>query len=109
MGGGHSHHSALQRIDQQHGGALNYVDKLFTQYDRDRSGVLEGHEYQSLINDVTDFMVEDFRRQGHHYDRHVVHGWVQHSLDPNRDGRITRRELENNLKRVLDEGEGSRW
>jgi len=38
---------------------------LFTQYDRDRSGVLEGHEYQSLINDVKDFMVDDFRKQGY--------------------------------------------
>ncbi len=26
----------------------------------------------------------------HHYDRNVVHGWVQQSLDANRDGRISR-------------------
>jgi len=109
MGADQSHFSVLQRIDQQHGGAHNYVDKLFRQYDRDHSGVLEGHEYHSLINDVTTYMLDDFHKQGRHYDRHTVQGWVQHSLDPNHDGRITRRELEYNLKRVLDSGEGARW
>lgn len=38
--------------------------RLFTQCDRDWSGVLERHKHQSLINDVTDFMMEDFRTQG---------------------------------------------
>eukprot|EP00669_Euglena_mutabilis_P006962 TRINITY_DN239_c0_g2_i4.p1 TRINITY_DN239_c0_g2~~TRINITY_DN239_c0_g2_i4.p1 ORF type:complete len:123 (-),score=43.93 TRINITY_DN239_c0_g2_i4:179-508(-) len=109
MGGQHSHHSVLKRIDAQHGSATNYVDKLFSQYDRDGSGVVSGQEYHALINDVTDYVQEDLKKQGHHFERHEVHSWVQHSLDSNRDGHITRRELENNLKRVLDEGEGSRW
>ena len=26
--------------------------------------MLTGHEYTALINDITDYMVEDFRKQG---------------------------------------------
>jgi hypothetical protein len=38
--------------------------RLFSKYDKDGSGMLEGREYNALLDDVTDYMVEDFRKQG---------------------------------------------
>jgi len=38
--------------------------------------VVSGQEYHALINDVTDYVLEDFKKQGHHFERHEVHSWV---------------------------------
>jgi len=38
--------------------------RLFTEYDPHHSGVVEGKEYHALINDVTDFLEGEFRKEG---------------------------------------------
>lgn len=39
------------------------------------------------------------------YDIHTVRNWVQQILDSNHDGRLSKDEVQHNLKRILDSGE----
>jgi len=107
MGTTQSTQHALRQIDQREGGINRYVDKLFYTYDRDGSGMLEGREAQQLVDEVTQYMMNDLRHQGYNYDYATVRQWVYQTLDTNHDGRLSRYELHRNLKHVLDAGEGA--
>eukprot|EP00667_Euglena_gracilis_P023457 EG_transcript_26493 len=103
MGGDVS--SLLKEIDDHKGSVDKLVNELFDKVDTDKSGYIEGQEYTQFLNDVTDYMMGDFKKMGQTHDRKVLHRWVKEWLDPNGDGRISRRELKANIKRVLDAGE----
>jgi len=107
MGTAQSTQRALQQIDHKEGGIDRYVDRLFHTYDRDGSGMLEGQEAQMLIDGVTEYVIQHLRREGHNFEYAAVRTWVQHTLDSNNDGRLSRNELHCNLKVVLKTGEGA--
>eukprot|EP00996_Jenningsia_fusiforme_P005094 NODE_5998_length_616_cov_423.155203_g5595_i0.p2 GENE.NODE_5998_length_616_cov_423.155203_g5595_i0~~NODE_5998_length_616_cov_423.155203_g5595_i0.p2 ORF type:complete len:104 (-),score=36.01 NODE_5998_length_616_cov_423.155203_g5595_i0:190-501(-) len=103
MGGNAS--SILKKIDQSGGSTDKEIDKLFDKLDKDRSGSLDGKEYQAFFDDATKYMLADLKKSGHDYDEPTISGWLKQWLDPNGDGKVTRAELKANLKAVLDAGE----
>jgi len=78
---------------------------LFDLLDKDKSGVLEGKEYNHFIDSATKYMESDFKKQGHHYDEATIRQWVRQWIDADGNGRITRQELRSRLQDVLNAGE----
>eukprot|EP00993_Chasmostoma_nieuportense_P006486 NODE_7118_length_464_cov_98.154303_g6952_i0.p2 GENE.NODE_7118_length_464_cov_98.154303_g6952_i0~~NODE_7118_length_464_cov_98.154303_g6952_i0.p2 ORF type:complete len:104 (+),score=31.76 NODE_7118_length_464_cov_98.154303_g6952_i0:62-373(+) len=95
----------LKNIDKGTGNCDKEIDKLFNKLDKDKSGVLEGKEYDDFLNDAMKYMHSDLKKGGHQYDEPTIREWLKQWLDPNGDGKITRSELKQNLKAVLDAGE----
>eukprot|EP01013_Petalomonas_cantuscygni_P030899 TRINITY_DN5698_c0_g1_i1.p1 TRINITY_DN5698_c0_g1~~TRINITY_DN5698_c0_g1_i1.p1 ORF type:complete len:104 (+),score=8.01 TRINITY_DN5698_c0_g1_i1:1-312(+) len=95
----------LASIDSGKGNVGGEVDKLFDLLDKDKSGVLEGKEYQSFMDEATKYMLGDLKKAGHNYDEPTIRAWLKQWIDANGDGKITRAELKANLKAVLDAGE----
>eukprot|EP01001_Neometanema_parovale_P000793 NODE_10898_length_572_cov_74.962138_g10620_i0.p1 GENE.NODE_10898_length_572_cov_74.962138_g10620_i0~~NODE_10898_length_572_cov_74.962138_g10620_i0.p1 ORF type:complete len:105 (+),score=43.70 NODE_10898_length_572_cov_74.962138_g10620_i0:73-387(+) len=95
----------LKSIDNAEGGASKEIDKLFNKFDKDKSGELSGAEYDSFMAEGTKYMLADLKQAGHDYDEATIKGWLKQWIDPNGDGKISRAEMQANLKAVLDAGE----
>jgi len=95
----------LRQIDDHTGNCDKLIDELFKRLDKDNSGFIEGQEYDTFLDEVTEYMLKDFKNLGHTHDKITLRRWAKEWLDPNRDGKISHKELKTNIKRVLDAGE----
>eukprot|EP01010_Urceolus_cornutus_P002332 NODE_2972_length_435_cov_1433.352332_g2361_i0.p1 GENE.NODE_2972_length_435_cov_1433.352332_g2361_i0~~NODE_2972_length_435_cov_1433.352332_g2361_i0.p1 ORF type:complete len:111 (+),score=49.60 NODE_2972_length_435_cov_1433.352332_g2361_i0:23-334(+) len=95
----------LKSIDGDDKGTDKEIDKLFAMLDKDKSGVLTGAEYDNFFKEATKYMLADLKKAGHDYDDATISGWLKDWIDQNGDGKITKDELKQNLKAVLDAGE----
>ena len=95
----------LKAVDAGKGNCDKQIDELFKKLDKDKSGVLEGKEYETFLDEATKYMLADLKKAGHDYDDPTIRAWVKQWIDRNGDGKITLNELRANLKAVLDAGE----
>uniref|UniRef100_A0A7S1FBS7 EF-hand domain-containing protein n=1 Tax=Noctiluca scintillans TaxID=2966 RepID=A0A7S1FBS7_NOCSC len=99
-----SNRELMKRIDDEDGvKMLQAVDQLFANYDSDKSGVLEGQEFNKLLDDLTLYFYEkcEAKEPGTH-SRREIWNWLKRWLDTNADDRCERHELEANLKKLMD-------
>eukprot|EP00667_Euglena_gracilis_P030021 EG_transcript_40820 len=94
--------SLLKRIDSKEGSCDKLVDKMFNKLDTDGNGVLEGQEYEILMRSTIDYVVKNYHHSGASFDRSQLRVWVEQTLDPNQDKKVTKEELKENLKRLLE-------
>eukprot|EP00668_Euglena_longa_P033192 GGOE01042724.1.p1 GENE.GGOE01042724.1~~GGOE01042724.1.p1 ORF type:complete len:111 (-),score=20.29 GGOE01042724.1:258-590(-) len=93
--------SLLKRIDSKEGSCDKLVDKMFNKLDTDGNGVLEGKEYDILMKSTTEYIVKNYHDNGAAFDQSELRRWVEQTLDPNQDKKVTKVELKGNLKRLL--------
>eukprot|EP00994_Dinema_validum_P005722 NODE_3917_length_510_cov_354.130152_g3342_i0.p1 GENE.NODE_3917_length_510_cov_354.130152_g3342_i0~~NODE_3917_length_510_cov_354.130152_g3342_i0.p1 ORF type:complete len:122 (-),score=61.79 NODE_3917_length_510_cov_354.130152_g3342_i0:145-456(-) len=103
MGGNAS--SILKKIDSDDKNTGKEIDTLFDKLDKDKSGALQGTEYDDFFKMAADYMLSDLKKAGHDYDNDTISSWLKTWIDPNGDGKVSRQELHDNLKAVLDAGE----
>eukprot|EP01012_Entosiphon_sulcatum_P050216 TRINITY_DN68_c0_g1_i1.p3 TRINITY_DN68_c0_g1~~TRINITY_DN68_c0_g1_i1.p3 ORF type:complete len:105 (-),score=34.79 TRINITY_DN68_c0_g1_i1:190-504(-) len=75
------------------------IDKIFKEYDKDRSGTIDGPEYAKFIKDVAAYVKAGVSDQ---YTEAQVEDGVKNFCDPDKNGRITLAELHHGLKPLLD-------
>eukprot|EP00178_Gracilaria_changii_P022155 TRINITY_DN65677_c0_g1_i1.p1 TRINITY_DN65677_c0_g1~~TRINITY_DN65677_c0_g1_i1.p1 ORF type:complete len:105 (+),score=16.52 TRINITY_DN65677_c0_g1_i1:28-342(+) len=75
------------------------VHKLFTSYDKDKSGQIDGDEFQKFIFDVTKYVKGEL---GEEYEEEAIRNWVKAWLDPNGNCKITLQDLQAGIHTVLD-------
>jgi len=90
--------------------ALEIVDELFDFYDSDGNQLLEGEEYDKVINDLAKHVMEEAEQRAAHYGKkgfvpsaNVLKDWIKAVVDPNSDGAITREEARAGFKKVVDD------
>eukprot|EP00164_Ancoracysta_twista_P009680 GFYU01014408.1.p1 GENE.GFYU01014408.1~~GFYU01014408.1.p1 ORF type:complete len:106 (-),score=35.56 GFYU01014408.1:164-481(-) len=104
MGGANA--KLLKKVDDAAAGSVGkYVDRLFEEYDQDKSGFVEGEEYAKFVADCTTYMVNDLKKLGHEYSEEDIKSWITQWVDPDSNGKISRAELHANLPGVLNAGE----
>ena len=102
--GNSSNKALLKKIDDHDGSkSLAEMSKLFAHYDKDKSGVLEGQEFKSLLDDLTEYFFAKVEAQhpGTH-NKEQVWNWLKAWLDPNSDNRCEKFEMEANLKKLME-------
>eukprot|EP00992_Anisonema_acinus_P009632 TRINITY_DN5830_c0_g1_i1.p2 TRINITY_DN5830_c0_g1~~TRINITY_DN5830_c0_g1_i1.p2 ORF type:complete len:120 (+),score=43.00 TRINITY_DN5830_c0_g1_i1:70-429(+) len=106
FGVGEKDQQALAKIDELEGAdADKLIDKLFDELDKDKSGVLDGEEFQHFLSEAAKYMQRDLAKQGRQYDVDTLRCWIKQWIDPNGDGKVSRAEMKVNLKGILDAGE----
>jgi len=92
------------------GSALHIVDSLFDFYDTDGNQLLEGQEYENVIADLAEHVMEEAKARSAKYggatfvpSARVLRDWIKEVIDPNADGAITREEARIGFKKVVDD------
>merc|ERR1712129_610105 len=103
MGGKGSPKQLLKQIDNDEKGEWKETaEKIFEEIDKDKSGVLEKEEYKSVMELMTAHAEKKY--QGF-VDRETIQVVLWARLDPDRDGKITKEEFLENVKKILDESD----
>eukprot|EP01003_Olkasia_polycarbonata_P002635 NODE_1559_length_523_cov_1203.012658_g1482_i0.p1 GENE.NODE_1559_length_523_cov_1203.012658_g1482_i0~~NODE_1559_length_523_cov_1203.012658_g1482_i0.p1 ORF type:complete len:113 (-),score=35.83 NODE_1559_length_523_cov_1203.012658_g1482_i0:154-492(-) len=111
MGMGGNAASALKKIDAADGKgdkkAEKEIEKLFAKFDKDKSGQLEGAEFQNLLNEMTKYVHKQMEAlaPGDQYEEEAIRGWIQQWMDPSKDGKCSLAEMKAGIAVVLNADE----
>jgi len=104
-----STHDALVAIDvRRTPRADRRISRLFRKLDRNHTGNLEGDILDRFLEDITDYVMLEYERQGAPQNREELRTWIADAIDPNHDHRVSKADLRGGLKNVLDENETGR-
>merc|ERR1712129_57051 len=105
MGGKGSPKQLLKQIDDDEKGEWKEIaEKIFEEIDKDKSGALEKEEYKSVMELLTAHAEKKYDWCGIDTPglKELIQTNLYADLDPDSDGKITKEEFVENVKKFLD-------
>jgi len=107
-----SPHQLLVRIDMKDDPDQcgKEFEGLFNKYDADKSGVLEGEEFEKLCTDVGDYVIDEMKTKMKDEDIYLdpanltaIREWIKSTFDPDSTGKCSLETVKAKLKSLVDE------
>jgi len=110
MGKGHSKpgdaKKMLSVIDDNPENCEKTLDTLFSKFDKDKSGFLEGAEFEGLKNEVKGYAKAEFDKKykdlPNPYTDEMLDQWVSAWMDPSGDKKCSKDEMIAGLKVIVN-------
>eukprot|EP00667_Euglena_gracilis_P031124 EG_transcript_44429 len=92
----------LAIIELEKGQPSRQIKKVFKEMDKNDDGFIDGTDFAKLIDEVTDYVLSQYKRQGAPpLDRDAVHSWVAQRLDRTSSRKLSVEDLQTQLRDVL--------